>query len=96
MPQSPSPQPQAGPLPMPAQPPAGQPQATGSQGAQAAQQLPQGSPVTIDGVMRLFRDKAEQRFRIDVETDSTIAGDESQEKQDRQSLIMEGSSPKDE
>lgn len=75
-----APQPQAGPMPMPAQPPQGQQ-------AQAAQQLPEGSPTTIDGVMRLFRDKALQQFRIDVETDSTIAGDESQEKQDRQQLI---------
>lgn len=43
--------------------------------------------VTIDAVMRLLRDNAHRRFRIDIEADSTIAGDESQEKQDRVELI---------
>lgn len=49
--------------------------------------LPPGSPVTIDAVMRLLRDNASRKFRVDIETDSTIAGDQAQERQDRMSLI---------
>lgn len=88
----PSPQPQAaGPMPQtPAQ--AAPPQAGALQPPGMGQQpgvpaLPPGAPVTIDAVMRLLRDNALRRFRIDIEADSTIAGDESQEKQDRSMLI---------
>ena len=50
--------------------------------APAPLQIPPGV-VTIDAVMRLLRDNAHRKFRIDIETDSTIMGDEAQEKQDR-------------
>ena len=45
-------------------------------------------PVTIDAVIGLLRDGALRRFRIDIEADSTITGDESQEKQDRTAFIQ--------
>lgn len=45
-------------------------------------------PVTIDAVMALLRDGMMRRFRIDIEVDSTIAGDESQERQDRTAFIQ--------
>ena len=45
-------------------------------------------PVTIDAVMGLLRDGALRRFRIDIEADSTITGDESQERQDRTAFIQ--------
>lgn len=71
----------------------GQPQPT--QGALTPQ--PQGAPapmaqqqpqvVTIDDVMELLRDNVLRRFRIDIEVDSTIVGDESQERQDRSQFI---------
>jgi hypothetical protein len=48
---------------------------------------PQQQQCTIDDVVDLFRSTALRRFRIDIETDSTITGDESQERQDRQGLI---------
>ena len=44
-------------------------------------------PVTIDAVMVLLRDGATRRFRIDIETDSTVAGNEAQDRQDRIALI---------
>ncbi len=44
-------------------------------------------PVTIDAVMALLRDGALRRFRIDIEVDSTIVGDESQERKDRNDFI---------
>lgn len=44
-------------------------------------------PVTVDAVMELLRDGAMRRFRIDIEVDSTITGDESQERQDRTQFI---------
>ena len=44
-------------------------------------------PVTLEAVMGLLRDGALRRFRIDIETDSTIVGDESQEKKDRTEFI---------
>lgn len=44
-------------------------------------------PVTIDAVMALLRDGMMRRFRIDVEVDSTISGDESQERSDRTAFI---------
>lgn len=49
---------------------------------------PQQQPVTIDAVMALLRDGAMRRFRIDIEVDSTITGDESQERQDRTTFIQ--------
>lgn len=58
---------------------------------QQAQPVPQGPPqkppVTIDAVMELLRNGIQRRFRIDIETDSTITGDESQERQDRTQFI---------
>ena len=51
------------------------------------QQAPQQQPVTIDAVMALLRDNMTRRFRIDIEVDSTITGDESQERQDRTQFI---------
>ena len=90
-----SPQPQAIPGLAAAQPPMGGPSAT-QQGAQTIGAAPGGvpsppppgeSPVTIDGVMQLLRDGMTRRFRIDVETDSTIGGTEAQERQDRVALI---------
>ncbi len=62
---------------MPPQPPGG-----------SAMSMPSQPPVTIDAVMRLLRDNAHRRFRIDIETDSTVSGDEAQEKQDRAELIQ--------
>lgn len=64
------------PAQMPAQP-MGQPPQQGQQ------------PTTIDAVMALLRDGAMRRFRIDIEVDSTITGDESQERQDRAQFIGE-------
>jgi hypothetical protein len=85
-----------GPLPMPPgqtpMAPQGMPQASPQTSSGAGEQpspLPPGSPVTIDSVMRLLRDNAARRFRIDIEADSTIAGDESQEKQDRTVFVSE-------
>lgn len=58
------------------------------QGQPMPSAAPQGQPpVTIDAVMALLRDGAMRRFRIDIEVDSTIAGDESQERQDRTMFI---------
>lgn len=64
---------------MPFQPPEGQP---------IPQQEPEKKPVTIDAVMELLRDGIQRRFRIDIETDSTVAGDEGQERQDRTEFII--------
>lgn len=44
-------------------------------------------PVTIDAVMVLLRDGALRRFRIEIEADSTIVGNETQERQDRNEFI---------
>lgn len=67
------------------------PPASGAAGLGGAPPSPAPQPppgtVTIDAVMRLLRDNAHRRFRVDIEADSTIAGDESQEKQDRAELI---------
>lgn len=93
--------PPGAPMPPPGMPPQGPQMAVGGPpGLPAPMQAPpmggppQGLPaqppsnvVTIDAVMRLLRDNAHRRFRIDIEADSTIAGDESQEKQDRAELI---------
>jgi hypothetical protein len=62
-------------------PPQGQP-VPSAQPPQGGQQ-----PTTIDAVMALLRDGAMRRFRIDIEVDSTITGDESQERADRTSFI---------
>jgi hypothetical protein len=51
-------------------------------------QPPNQGPVTIDAVMGLLRDGALRRFRVDIEADSTITGDESQERQDRTEFIQ--------
>lgn len=50
-------------------------------------QPPGQQPTTIDAVMALLRDGMMRRFRIDVEVDSTISGDESQERSDRTAFI---------
>jgi hypothetical protein len=42
---------------------------------------------TQEDVFGLLRDSLSRRFKIDIENDSTIAGDESQEKQDRTQFI---------
>jgi hypothetical protein len=60
-------------------PPQGQPMTPPPQGSQ--------QPVTIDAVMELLRDGVMRRFRIDIEVDSTITGDESQERADRTGFI---------
>ena len=44
-------------------------------------------PVTIDAVMNLLRDGMMRRFLIDIEVDSIISGDESQERNDRNMFI---------
>lgn len=79
--------PNGGAMPMPQMP-------SPPQGGQMPQVAPHATapaaPVkqpTIDDVMELLRSTALRRFRIDIETDSTISGDESQERQDRQGLI---------
>lgn len=84
-------QPAPPPGPMPPQAPpmgAGGPPAMGAPMQPQAPAVPPGT-VTIDAVMRLLRDNAHRRFRVDIEADSTIAGDESQEKQDRVQFIGE-------
>lgn len=48
---------------------------------------PPRGPVTIDDVMELLRDGSLRRFRVDIEVDSTIVGDESQERQDRTEFL---------
>jgi hypothetical protein len=45
------------------------------------------SNVTIDQVMALLRDGTLRRFSIDIESDSMIAGDETQERQDRAEFV---------
>jgi hypothetical protein len=50
-------------------------------------QAPSNSGPTIDDVMELLRDNVLRHFRIDIEADSTIVGDESQERQDRNEFI---------
>lgn len=65
-----------------------------SQPPQAPQQPqipPPPAPVdlgpTVEDVVGLLRDGVLRRFRIDIEADSTIVGDESQERQDRNEFI---------
>lgn len=67
--------------------PQGQPMGQGMPPQGTPPGMPQDDRVTIDSVMALFHDAALRKFRIDIETDSTITGDESQERQDRQGLI---------
>lgn len=57
------------------------------QGHPPAPQMPSRPPVTIDDVMELLRDGAMRRFRVEIEADSTIVGDESQERKDRSEFI---------
>jgi hypothetical protein len=47
----------------------------------------QGGPVTWDDVLELYQDGVSRRFRLDIEADSTIVGDESQERQDRTNFV---------
>jgi hypothetical protein len=81
----------SGPMPPPAAaaPMPAPPQPSPMLGGGAAAAMPPGAqgPVTIDAVMELLRDGMTRRFRIDIETDSTITGDESQERQDRNEFI---------
>ena len=66
-----------------------------AQAQQTGQQIPPPpqppAPVdlgpTVEDVFGLLRDNATRRFRIDIETDSTIIGDESRERQDRTDFI---------
>lgn len=80
------PAPQGGGLSLP--PPQGGQQPQGMpMGQGPALPAPQQQEVTIDDVVEFYRSTALRRFRIDIETDSTVTGDESQERQDRQGLI---------
>jgi len=81
----PSPQPAGGAPPSP--PAGGLPQTPPPAAQPSPQALPPGAPITIDAVMRLLRDNPARRFRMDIEADSTIAGDEAQEKKDRTELV---------
>ena len=62
---------------MPGQP-IPQPMGPQQQGAQ---------PVTIDAVVQLLRDERMRGFRIDIETDSLVEADQSQERQDATELV---------
>jgi hypothetical protein len=68
-------------LPAPGYPLQGQPAAPMA----GAVQSPMGP--TQEDVFGLLKNNLLRRFKIDIETDSTVAGDESQEKQDRQGFI---------
>lgn len=54
---------------------------------QAPPAPPPKPPVTIDAVMRLLRDDRLRGFRIDVETDQIVEGDEQAEKQRRMEFV---------
>src|ERR1700738_413496 len=74
------------------QPPIGGPQTAVApfnlpQGAMAPAQSGPGLPPTQEDVFGLLKSNLLRRFKIDIETDSTIAGDESQEKDDRTQFI---------
>ena len=45
-------------------------------------------PVTIDAVVQLLRDDRMRGFRIDVETDSLVEADQSQERNDRTQFVQ--------
>src|SRR5438445_7869700 len=64
--------------PLPAQPP-GQPAPPQPQGQQ---------PVTIDAVVQLLRNDRMRGFRIDVETDSLVEADQTQERNDRTAFVQ--------
>jgi hypothetical protein len=83
----PSPVPSGGVPPSPSPPTGNLPQTPQPAAQPSPQTLPAGAPITIDAVMRLLRDNASRRFRMDIEADSTIAGDEAQEKKDRTELV---------
>lgn len=80
-------QPQGQPSSPPSPPTGGAPQPPGPAPQPSPMALPPGAPITIDAVMRLLRDNPARRFRMDIEADSTIAGDEAQEKKDRTELV---------
>lgn len=50
-------------------------------------QQPQ-QPVTIDAVVQLLRDDRMRGFRIDIETDSLVEADQTQERQDRTAFVQ--------
>lgn len=64
-----------------------QAQQSGQQPPPPPQQPQQPEVVTIDDVMELLRDDPMRNFRIDIETDSTIATDYEEEKNSRMELI---------
>ena len=49
---------------------------------------PQAPGPTQEDVFGLLRDQLTRKFKIDIENDSTIAGDESKEREDRQGFIV--------
>jgi hypothetical protein len=69
------------------QPQQGQPNGNGTMPQQPPQAPPQPPQPTQEDVFGLLKDSLLRRFKIDIETDSTVAGDESQEKQDRTQFI---------
>lgn len=66
--------------------PQGQPQAQPFPASPPAQGNAQ-PPVTIDAVVQLLRDDRMRGFRIDIETDSLVEADQTQEKQDATELV---------
>ena len=48
---------------------------------QQGQQPPEAPPVTLEAVMAIIRSDAMRTFRVDIETDASVAGDEQAEKQ---------------
>lgn len=63
---------------MPVAPPQGQPIPQQQQGP---------PPVTIDAVVQLLRDDRMRGFRIDIETDSLVEADQTQERKDRTDFV---------
>ena len=45
-------------------------------------------PVTIDAVVQLLRDDRMRGFRIDIETDSLVEADQTQERNDRTAFVQ--------
>lgn len=72
-------------------PPPGGPAPSGLQGLQgpvpSSMPAPGGALPTQEDVFGLLKNNLLRRFKIDIETDSTVAGDESQEKADRTQFI---------
>ena len=48
----------------------------------------QQGPVTIDAVVALLRDDRMRGFRIDIETDSLVEADQTQERNDRTAFVQ--------